>query len=184
MLTTPAVFVIAFTWLLHAALLGAVLCQIVLLFVVITRFDRSTPETIMRSASAVAGLLLFITSLAMNLSIPALMLSVITQGGALMTGLFGAILPAAVGFLVAAYANRYFSNRDTRRNRVGMRILSLVLSLALFLYIEAYTVAFSVEHTAESLRLLAPSMSYTLAVLVFAILRYHPPEETTLQAAE
>jgi hypothetical protein len=173
MLTDHDTMVTIFTGLIHAVLVAAALCQLLLIGAVIARFNRSTQETIMRSSAAVAGVLLYLGAKALGLSIPAFLLEALTQSGAYLTGLAGALAPAAVGFLVAWYVTGYFNSRNERKNLIGMRVLALVMAVVFFLFVDTYVAAYGVAHDA-GFRLLLPNLTFTLAVLLYAVFRYHP----------
>jgi hypothetical protein len=188
MLTDHDTMVSIFTGLIHAVLVAAALCQLLLIGVVIAKFNRSTQECIMRSAASVAGVLLYLGAKALGLSIPAFLLEALTQSGAYLTGLAGALAPAAVGFLVAWYVTGYFNSRNERKNLIGMRVLSMVMAVVFFLFVDAYVGAYAATHDA-GFRLLLPNLTFTLAVLLYAVFRYHPlPEiemaDTAPKAAE
>ena len=177
MFNDPATMLAFFSTLIHLVLVSAALCQLLLLATVIAKFNRSTPEVIMRSAAAVAGVLLYLGAKAMGLSIPAFLLQAITQSGSYLTGLAGALLPAAVGFLVAWWVTRYFNNRNERKNLIGMRVLSMVMAVVFFLFVDTYVATYGAAHDA-GFALLLPNLTFTLAVLLYAVFRYHPlPDE-------
>jgi hypothetical protein len=95
------------------------------------------------------------------------------RAGAYLTGLAGALAPAAVGFLVAWYVTGYFNSRNERKNLIGMRVLALVMAVVFFLFVDTYVAAYGVAHDA-GFRLLLPNLTFTLAVLLYAVFRYHP----------
>jgi hypothetical protein len=113
--------------------------------------------------------LLYLGAKALGLSIPAFLLQAITQSGSYLTGLAGTIAPAFVGFVVAWYVTGYFNNRNERRNLIGMRVLSMVMAVVFFLFVDTYGAA----HDA-GVALLLPNLTFTLAVLLYAVFRYHP----------
>ena len=179
MLTDQATMLAIFSALIHLVLVSAALCQLLLIGVVIAKFNRSTPEVIMRSAATVAGVLLYLGAKALGLSIPAFLLQAITQSGSYLTGLAGALLPAAVGFLVAWWVTRYFNNRNGAQDLIGMRVLSMVMAVVFFLFVaaDAYVATYRAAHDA-GFSLLLPNLTFTLAVLLYAVFRYHPlPDE-------
>jgi hypothetical protein len=173
MLTDHTTMVAIFAALIHLVLVAAALCQLLLIATVVAKFNRSTPEMIMRSAAAVAGVLLYLGAKAMGLSIPAFLLQALTQSGSYLTGLAGAMLPAAVGFLCAWYVTRYFNNRNERKNLIGMRVLAMLMTVVFFLFVDTYVAAFGAAHDA-GFNLLLPNLTFTLAVLLYAVFRYHP----------
>jgi hypothetical protein len=178
MLTDHDTMVSIFTTLIHVVLVAAALCQLLLIGVVIARFNRSIPETIMRSAAAVAGVLLYLGAKALGLSIPAFLLQALTQSGAYLTGLAGALAPALVGFVVAWYVTGYFNSRNERKNLIGMRVLALVMAVVFFLFVDTYIAAYGAAHDA-GFNLLLPNLTFTLAVLLYAVFRYHPLPDAT-----
>jgi hypothetical protein len=59
-----------------------------------------------------------------------------------------------------------------------MRILALVMTMTFFLYTDTYVATFYVAHQAD-FKLLLPNLTFTLAVLLYAVFRFHPlPHET------
>jgi hypothetical protein len=173
MLTNQATMLAIFSALIHLVLVSAALCQLLLIGMVIAKFNRSTPEVIMRSAAAVAGVLLYLGAKALGLSIPAFLLQAITQSGSYLTGLAGTLAPALVGFVVAWYVTGYFNNRNERKNLIGMRVLSMVMAVVFFLFVDTYVAAYGTAQDA-GFALLLPNLTFTLAVLLYAVFRYHP----------
>jgi hypothetical protein len=80
-----------------------------------------------------------------------------------------------LGFLSAWYVGRYLNSMDALKNVVGMRVLVLTMTFVFFLYCDSYVARFATERR-DDLRFLAPNISFTIAVLLYAILRYHPGE--------
>jgi hypothetical protein len=183
MLTDHTTMVTIFTGLIHAVLVAAALCQLLLIAVVIARFNRSIQETIMRSAAAVAGVLLYLGAKALGLSIPAFLLEALTQGRAYLTGVAGAIAPAFIGFVVAWYVTGYFNSRNERKNLIGMRILALVMTMVFFLFIDAYVASYGAAG-ADGIRLLLPNLTFTLAVLLYAVFKYAPLSDEPAAASQ
>jgi hypothetical protein len=183
MLTGHETMLTIFNVLLHAVLIIAALCQLVLVSTVIARFNRSVQETIMRSAASVAGVLLYLGAKALGLSIPAFLLEALTQSGAYLTGLAGALAPALVGFVVAWYVTGYFNSRNERKNLIGMRVLTMVMVIVFFLFIDTYVATYSAPHDA-GFNLLLPNLTFTLAVLLYAVFHYHPLPDTVDAAAK
>ena len=107
-----------FHWLVYIILVGALFAKGLLLFIVIARFSPSGVEQIMRSIAAVCGLLLCLGAKAVGLSVPMLLLGALTQSGAYLTGFLGALMPAALGFLVSFFVVRFFNSRNARKNLV------------------------------------------------------------------
>jgi hypothetical protein len=152
--------------------------KLVLIYAVVARFSTSWQERIMRSIAAVCGLLLYLGAKALGLSLPSFLLQALTQSGAYLTGLMGALFPAMLGFLTAYYVTRYFNSRDARRNIIGMRLLALVMTMVFFLYVDCYIATVDAAHNAEQFRLLLPNLTFVLAVLLYAVFKYHPlPDE-------
>jgi hypothetical protein len=176
----PVALAGVFSVLVHAALIAAVLGKFVLLGTVIISFSNSWQERIMRSIASMAGLLLYVGSTAAGLSIPAFMLHALTTGGALMTGLVGAMLPGAAGFVVAWFSCRYFSSRDARRNAIAMRVLTMVLTISVFLFLDVYIAAAT---NSSSLSLLMPNMVFALAIMLVAVFRFHALPEIEAKTA-
>jgi hypothetical protein len=175
-ITDQSAMVVIFTLLANAGLVAAMIGKILLLYAIIAQLNASGTERVMRSIAATAGCLLYIASKAIGISIPAFLLQALTQGGALLTGILGALLPAAVGFIVTWYVTGYLNSRNARRNRVGMRLLALVMSLTVLLFGDVYiaSVSVSAAHDPNTLRLLMPNVSFCLATMLFAIFRFHP----------
>jgi hypothetical protein len=177
MFKDPATIVAIFQALIHAVLVAAVLGKLVLLYTVVARFSPSRQEIIMRSIATVSGLLLYLGAKALGLSIPQFLLQALTQSGSYLTGLMGALFPAMLGFILAYYVTRFFNSRDARKNLIGMRLLAMVMTMALFLYTDCYVATIDAAHT-EQFRSLLPNLTFLLAILLYAVFRYHPlPEE-------
>jgi hypothetical protein len=174
MLNDPVLMSSIFHALVHAALTTAALAQILLIWAVIWEFSPRRSEIIMRSAGAVSGLLLYLGAKALGLSIPAFMLSALTQATTYTTGVIGALLPLGAGFLVAWYVCGYFSSRDQRKNVVGMRVLALIMVIVWFLFVDTYVATFDSLHQ-DGFKLLLPNLTFTLALLLYSVFRYHPP---------
>jgi hypothetical protein len=109
------------------------------------------------------------------------LLQAITQSGSYLTGLAGALAPALVGFVVAWYVTGYFNNRNERGNLIGMRVLSMVMAVVFFLFVDTYVAAYGVAHDA-GFNLLLPNLTFTLAVLLYAVFRYHPIPDAEVTA--
>jgi hypothetical protein len=82
------------------------------------------------------------------------LLQALTEGRAYLTGFLGALLPAAVGYLVSWYVTGYLNSRSARRNLVGMRLLALTVTVVTFLYCDVYIAAVDAANHADSLRIL------------------------------
>jgi hypothetical protein len=173
----PAALTIVFTVLVNAGLIGAMFGKLALLYAIVAKFSPSWQERIMRSIAATAGCLTYIAAKAFGLSIPAFLLQALTEGGAYLTGVVGALLPAAAGYIVAWYVVRYLNSRNARRNLVGMRLLALVMAVTLLVFADVYVAAADAAHQADSLRLLLPNVSFCLAIMLHAIFRFHPPPD-------
>jgi hypothetical protein len=172
-----------FHLLAHVVLIGAALGKFVLLWGIIWEIVPSGPERIMRSLASISGVLLYVGAKTFGLTIPGLLLASLAMGGAYTTRLFGAVFPAATGFLVSWFVCRFLSSRDARKNLVGMRLLALVVSVTLMLYLDLYTSAFDAAGS-DGFRMLMPNLVFLLSVLIFAVLRYHPlPAVTETTAA-
>jgi hypothetical protein len=173
-MTDPATVATVFAVLANAGLIGAMLGKIVLLYTIIVKFSPSWQERIMRSIAATAGTLLYVGAKAVGISVPMFLLQAITEGGALLTGAVGALAPALVGYLCSWYLIRYLNSRNARRNLVGMRLLAMIMTIVFFLFVDTYLAAI---HQADTLRTLMPNMSFCLAVMLFAVFKYHPPAD-------
>jgi hypothetical protein len=177
MFKDPAAMAAVFHVLVHLALAAAAIAQLLLIAAVIWVFSPRRQEIIMRSAAAVCGLLLYLGAKALGLSIPEFLLYALTEATSYTAGIVGSLFPLIVGFIVAWYVTRYFNSRNERKNIVGMRILALVMTMVFFLFIDTYVATFDVAHHDE-FRLLLPNLTFVLAVLLYAVFRYHPlPEE-------
>jgi hypothetical protein len=174
----PANLAILFSLLVNAALVGALLGKLALLYTIVARFSPSPQERIMRSIASVAGCLLYLGAKTFGISVPTFMLYAITEGGAIITGLVAALAPAAVGLIMAWYVTGYLNSRNARRNLVGMRLLAMIMTIVFFLYADVYFASAGVALHADSLRLLMPNVTFALAVMLYAVFRFHPlPEE-------
>ena len=178
MINDPTNLAILFTLLVNAALVGALLGKLALLYTIVARFSPSPQERIMRSIASVAGCLLYLGAKTFGISVPTFMLYAITEGGAIITGLVAALAPAAVGLVVAWHVTGYLNSRNARRNLVGMRLLAMIMTIVFFLYADVYFASAGVALHADSLRLLMPNVTFALAVMLYAVFRFHPlPEE-------
>jgi hypothetical protein len=180
-MTDPTAVAIVFTVLANAGLIGAMLGKLALLYTIVIKFSPSWQERVMRSIAATAGTLLYTGAKSVGISIPAFLLQALTEGGAYLTGIVGAMAPALVGYVVAWYVTRYLNSRNARRNLVGMRLLALVMTVVFFLFADVYIAA---AHQSDSLRLLMPNVAFCLAVMLYSIFKFHPlPEIETADAA-
>jgi hypothetical protein len=178
MFNDPAMMASIFRVLVHLSLASAALSQILLIAAVVWKFSPRRTETIMRSAAAVCGLLLYLGAKALGLTIPEFLLYALTQSGSYLTGLIGALVPAITGFLCAWYVTRYFNSRNERKNIVGMRVLALVMTIVFHLFIDTYIATFDAAHHGDDFKLLLPNLTFVLAVLLYAVFRFHPlPDE-------
>ena len=169
---------------LHVVLVTAIIGKLLLIYTVIAKFSSSTQERIMRAIAATCGMLLYLGAKALGLSLPMFLLGALTQGGAYLTGFLGALMPALLGFVVAMYCCHYFNSRNARKNVIGMRLLSLMMMVAFFLYSDAYLLAVDASHAGD-FKLLLPNLTFVLAVLLYAVFKYHPlPEEQPERVAE
>jgi hypothetical protein len=183
MFNDPAVMASIFRVLVHLSLASAALSQILLIAAVVWKFSPRRTETIMRSAAAVCGLLLYLGAKALGLTLPEFLLYALTQSGSYLTGLIGALVPALTGFLCAWYVTRYFNSRNERKNIVGMRVLALVMTIVFHLFIDTYIATFDATHH-EDFKLLLPNLTFVLAVLLYAVFKYHPlQDEPSTQAS-
>jgi hypothetical protein len=174
-ITDPTTVAVVFTVLANAGLIGAMLGKLALLYTIVIRFSPSWQERVMRSIASTAGVLLYIGAKAVGISIPAFLLQVLTEGGAYLTGIVGAMAPAAVGYIVAWYVTRYLNSRNARRSLVGMRLLALVMTVVFFLFADVYIAA--TAHQADTLKLLMPNLSFSLAIMLYSVFKFHPPAD-------
>jgi hypothetical protein len=84
--------------------------------------------------------------------------------------------------VVAWYVTGYFNNRNERKNLIGMRVLSMVMAVVFFLFVDTYVAAYGAAHDA-GFNLLLPNLTFTLAVLLYAVFRYHPLPDMPADAA-
>ena len=80
--------------------------------------------------------------------------------------------------MVAWYVTGYFNNRNERKNLIGMRVLSMVMAVVFFLFVDTYVAAYGTTQDA-GFALLLPNLTFTLAVLLYAVFRYHPLPDVT-----
>jgi hypothetical protein len=172
----PVVMAAIFHALVHLVLVGAAFCQLLLVLWVIGPLAPRRAENVMRAAAAVAGLVLYLGAKAIGVSVPAFLLQAMTMSGAYLTGLLGTLIPAAVGFLLAWYVTGYLGSRDARRDDIGMRVMVLTLVITFFLYTDLYVASLDVA-SAAGLSLLLPNITFTLSVLLYAVLRFHPLQQ-------
>ncbi|MHB8272153.1 hypothetical protein [Bradyrhizobium sp.] len=169
--------VIVFTVLTHLVLFAAALGMLWLIAAVIsgvffgqTDFDG---EAFMRCLAAACGLLLYLGSKAVGLSMPELMFKALSTSFPVAVGIVGVLFPASVGFLVSWYVVRQFENSDVRQNAVAIRILTIVVVFVFFLYSDSYVASFGTELGSAFLHLL-PNLSFVLSVLLYAVFKFHP----------
>jgi hypothetical protein len=173
----PAVLASLFIVLVNGGLIAAMVGKLALLYAIVAKFSPSWQERIMRSIAAMAGCLLYVGAKAFGLSIPTFLLAALTEGRAYITGSIGALLPAAVGFIVAWYVTGYLNSRNARRNLVGMRLLALVITVVFFLFADVYIASVDAAHNTDGLQLLLPNVSFCLAVMLYSIFEFHPQTE-------
>jgi hypothetical protein len=112
----PAALVPLFVALVHAVLVGAAFAELLLIWVVVVKFSDQRQEVIMRAIAAAAGLLLYLGSKTLGVSIPAFMLTALALGGKYTLGIVGAALPILTGWIVAWWLCRYLNSRSRRRD--------------------------------------------------------------------
>jgi hypothetical protein len=83
--------------------------------------------------------------------------------------------------VVAWYVTGYFNNRNERKNLIGTRVLSMVMAVVFFLFVDTYVAAYRAAHGA-GFNLLLPNLTLTLAVLLYAVFRYHPLPDAEVAA--
>lgn len=170
-------------WLIHVILLAALLGKAALLYVVIAKFSPDWQERIMRSIAATCGCSLVLGAKALGLSVPELLLHALTMSGALLTGVIGALLPGAIGFICAWYVCRYFSSRNRRRNVIGMRILAMMMATIVLLYGDTFVAALDPAHAGD-IKLVLPNLSFALAIMLVAVFKYYPlPDDAAMSEA-
>jgi hypothetical protein len=169
--------VLIFTILTHLVLLAAALGMIWLIVMVIGgRFFGQTDfngETFMRCLAAACGLLLYLGSTAVGLSIPEMMFKALSTSFPIAIGVTGILFPACLGFLVSWYVIRELNSKDARQNAIAMRILTMVVVFVFFLYSDSYVASFGTELGSAFVHLL-PNLSFVLSVLLYAIFKFHP----------
>jgi hypothetical protein len=175
----PFSMVDLFGWLTHIVLLLAALGMLVLVLAMILGIGRNRPvEAIMRAVACACGLLLYISSKAVGFSLPDLVFNALSTSFPWKVGVAGFLAPSCLGFLSAWYVGRYLNSMDALKNVVGMRVLVLTMTFVFFLYCDSYVASFATDRR-DDLRFLFPNVSFTIAVLLYAILRYHPGELLT-----
>lgn len=162
-----------FEALVHLVLFLAAIGQILLVFVIITRFSSDMQEVIMRALAAACGLLIYIGSKTFGLSIPDLAFQALSTSFPVAIGLVGLVIPSFIGVLVAWYVISYLNSRNVLRKIVGMRVLTLMMTFVFFLYCDSYMATLAPERKGE-LTYLLPNIVFVLSVLLYAIFKYHP----------
>lgn len=162
-----------FILMVHAALLFAAFGMFYLLLRVIFRFSYHEHEKLMRSLAAAAGLLIYVGSKSLGVSIPGLMFESLETTVPISVGLLGVAIPSMGGLLIAWYVVRFLNSADAVRNVVGMRVLSLVMTFVFFLYCDSYVATYGKEKSPELVYLL-PNLTFVLSVLLYSIFKYHP----------
>ena len=162
-----------FTILVHAALLFAAFGQFYLLLSVILRFSSYEHEKLMRGLSAACGLLIYVGSKALGLSIPTFIYESLSTTVPISIGLLGVIAPSVMGFVIAWYVVRYLNSKDAVRNVVGMRVLTMIMTYVFFLYCDAYVATYGTGQSKDFVYLL-PNLTFVLSILLYAIFQYHP----------
>jgi hypothetical protein len=175
-----SIMVQIFYWLVHIVLLLAAVGIVILILTMVLGISSNRPiEAIMRAVACACGLLLYISSKAVGFSLPDLVFNALSTSFPWKVGIAGFIAPSCLGFLSAWYVGRYFNSADALKNVVGMRVLVLTMTFVFFLYCDSYIASFTIERKGD-LQYLYPNISFTIAVLLYAILRYHPGEWATL----
>jgi hypothetical protein len=162
-----------FTIMVHAALLFAALGQFYLLLNLILRFSYHQHEKIMRALAAAAGLLIYVGSKSVGVSIPRLIYESLETTVPISVGILGVAIPSMSGFLIAWYVVRFLNSADAVRNVVGMRVLSLIMTFVFFLYCDSYVATYGQEKSKDLIYLL-PNITFVLSVLLYSIFKYHP----------
>src|SRR5690349_2334374 len=146
--------IVAFTILVHATLLLAAVGQLVLIYFLIVRFYPVIHEQIMRALAATCGLLIYVGSKAVGVSIPDLVFKALSTSLPISVGVLGIVLPAACGLAVSWYVVRYLNSKDAVRDIVGMRLLALTMTFVFFLYCDSYVASYSSQTRNEFIYLL------------------------------
>lgn len=167
----------AFTILTQAVLFAAALLQLWLIARLILwpwgqiAAKNSHQETLMRGIAGVVGLMLYIGSRAIGVSVPELAFRAMSNSFPLTVALGGIVLPSAVGLLVSWFVVRHISGRDAQKDAVAMRVLTMAMALVFFVYCDSWFYTFA--QGGRTLQFL-PNLTFVLAALLYAIFRYHP----------
>lgn len=169
--------VVAFTVLTHVVLFAAALLQLWLISRLVLQLDeRSNPlrrpqEMLMRGIAGVVGLLLYLGSRAIGLSVPELSFKAMSMSFPFAIAIGGILVPSAVGVLVSWFVVRHISGRTAAKDAVAMRVLTMVMALVFFIYCDSWLYTFSEGGKALQF---VPNLVFVLAALLYAVFKYQP----------
>ncbi len=133
--------------------------------------SRQSRELIMRGVAVITGLLLYLGAKAAGLSIPSLSYDAMSTSFPFAIAMGGFVVPSLVGFVVSWFVIKHISGRDSGRDLIAMRVLSMMLSLVFFVYCDSYRYAFSEGATTVQY---LPNLTFSLSILLYAVFKYQP----------
>ena len=164
-----------FTLLVHVTLLLAGVGMVVLIISIISSTHTSA-ERFMRALSAASGFIIYVGAKAVGISLPDLMFRGLSISFPVAVGILGICIPAAAGYFTAWYVIWHLNSKDTQKNAVAMRLLTIVVTFIFFLYSDSYLATYG-EQADQKIVLLLPNLTFVLTILLYAIFRFHPTEE-------
>jgi hypothetical protein len=139
--------------------------------------EPNIEEVIMRIIAVICALFVYLVTKTLGISVLQLLFQSLIQSSPFYVAVFGFIVPSALGITVSWYVIRQFRALDPVKDAVGARVLVLVISLVFFLYCDSYISSYNSERTKE-LENLLPNISFSLSVLLYAILKFRPGDLT------
>lgn len=128
-------------------------------------------ERLLRAAAFLSAPLLLLTGGVLGLSLPETIYSSLSNTNPFGVGLFGLVLPAGLGMMVA-----WIFVRGLRRSEdVAVRVMILVSTAVLFEFAEVYRLAVTQSQKPLGANLL-PNATFTLGLFLYSILYYKPKE--------
>ena len=169
---------IFFYTLTTAVLAGAAVLQVWLVWSLVTsswrhsvRDKTSAQELLMRVIAVVVGVLIYIGSKAIGVSVPQLAYDAMSPSFPFSVALGGVVFPTLLGFFVSWFIVRHIGGRNEFKDAVTMRVLAMVITLIFFTYVDCWFYAYS--KGGDALQLL-PNLTFILSALLYAIFKYQP----------
>lgn len=162
--TAMALLLFVLVNLLVLAALGATL--VFLKNVILSNPDSI--EKLLRGAAFGSGLLIYVASKAMGMSIPELMGSALAVAAPLSFGFLGVVFPAVIGTFVAWYCLRLINQDDNK----AARILVLFSAFFFTMFADTYASMATQAATSTSVDLILPNITFVLSVVLYTIFKY------------